>query len=169
MRMPPRSLQRNRCGFTLVEVTLAIAVALIGIVGVLAILPQGMQSARSAADNTITATIVENLFSQLRAGSFNNIVICPDTNNCNSPVKIDLTQTQNAPALFFDQTGSIVNTNNSNNNNIYYRVNLTWQPQNLNQPQQLSEVTATVYWPAFSPHPANTNIYTTAIAWYDNP
>lgn len=170
MRMSLHSLRRNRSGFTLIEVTLAIAVALIGIVGVLAILPQGMQSARSAADNTITATVVENIFSQLRTGNFQQgggTVICTDP-TCSSYVQINLGKDSPVETFYFDQAGVITNASRVAWN-TYYQMTLTY----TNQAQQglplLSLVTATVVWPAQAQSPPNTNIFTTEIAQYDLP
>lgn len=173
MNPPLPRFPRNRSGFTLVEVTLAIAVALIGIVGVLALLPQGMQSARSAVDSTISATLVQDIFSQLHIAPYNDIVICIETNTCANSVKLNLTQTQlpaNPKMLFFDQTGAIVNTATVTSD-TYYQMNLSYQPQQNLQQQNLSLslVTATVIWPALSLHPANTNSYTTLVTWYTNP
>ncbi len=162
MKTPPHSLRRHRSGFTLVEVTLAIAVAMIGIVAVLGLLPQGMQSARSAVDNTITATIAENIFSQLRVGSFANNVICKDA-NCTGTLAFHLNVSE-AGSLNYDQSGLPTNTNGGLS---YYLVNLTATntPGNAN----LTLVQATIVWPAYTKSPPNTNIFTTAITWYDNP
>lgn len=163
MSFPLPSSPRNRSGFTLVEVTLAIAVALIGILGVLALLPQGMQSARSAADNTISATIVQNIFNQLHTGDFASNVVCRDVDCVNTPLTLDLRQQQNG-TLYFDQSG--LPTNGSSSSPTYYEVTLNCQPQSGNQ--NLSLVQAIVIWPGFAKIPPNTNIYTTAITWYDN-
>jgi uncharacterized protein (TIGR02598 family) len=169
MRTSPRNLRRNQSGFTLVEVTLAIAVALIGIVAVLGLLPQGMQSARSAVDNTITATIAEGIFSQLRAGSFSQEEICRDP-ACSSqpapPLKLDLNNQltiQNGATLNYDQTGTITNVSAS-----YYQAQLSSQPLGSG----LAEVQVQLVWPAFNlanHAPPNTNIFSTLITWSDNP
>ena len=48
----PGRLRRLSRGFSLVEVTLAIAVVAIGLVGVMALFPLGMDAVRQAADST---------------------------------------------------------------------------------------------------------------------
>lgn len=47
-------------GFSLVEVTLAIAVVAIGLVGILAVFPLGLNAARTAADTTQMASVAQD-------------------------------------------------------------------------------------------------------------
>lgn len=54
-------------GFTLPEVTIAVAVCLVGLVGVLALLPNGLKSSRSAIDHTLAARIAEDELAWYRA------------------------------------------------------------------------------------------------------
>src|ERR1017187_7839345 len=65
---------RNRCmrghGFTLVEVMLSLAIVSIGLIAILGLLPTGLRSARDAADNTISATVIQDVFSTIRTNQF---------------------------------------------------------------------------------------------------
>ena len=66
------SRKQSDSAFSLIEVVLALAVSAIGLVAILGLLPQGLQASRDAADNTISATIVHDIFSTLRASPFLN-------------------------------------------------------------------------------------------------
>ncbi len=67
---------RNGDAFTLVEVMLALAIVSIGLIAILGLLPTGLRSARDAADNTISATVVQDSFSLLRNSPFHAAIIC---------------------------------------------------------------------------------------------
>ena len=54
------STRRTARGFSLVEVTLAVAVVAIGVVGILALFPLGMDAVRKAADDTQMMAIGED-------------------------------------------------------------------------------------------------------------
>ena len=54
-------------GFTLVEVTLSLAVVMIGLMAVLGMVANGLRSSRSAVDNTVPAMIAHDVFSQVKA------------------------------------------------------------------------------------------------------
>ena len=54
------SARRTARGFSLVEVTLAVAVVAIGVVGILALFPLGMDAVRKAADDTQMMAIGED-------------------------------------------------------------------------------------------------------------
>lgn len=145
-------------GFTLVEVMLALAIASLGIVAVLGLLPTGLQSSRDAADNTLSATIVQDAFSTLRTNAFHNALVC-DT--C---LTRDLATYTTVPGVSsvsnaYDQAGFSANWPNA-----YYKVVLDYQPQT---PLVLTRVTATVIWPAKSKAPMNTNVFVTMIGQYD--
>ena len=147
---------RATAAFSLVEVALAVAVIAIGLLVILGLFPQGLQSARDAADNTLSATIAQDLFSQLRSSSFTNVTNCNQT-SCT----VFGLHTNGTYRFDFDHDGFITNAAS------YYQVILRCLPQS---PLVLSLVQATVVWPAHvSSAPINTNIFMTEIAWYDNP
>lgn len=60
----------SAAGFTLVEVSLAIGVAAIAILALLGMTSMGVQIGRLAVDDTITATIAQDIFAGLRGQEF---------------------------------------------------------------------------------------------------
>jgi uncharacterized protein (TIGR02598 family) len=62
---PPKSKLRGNSGFSLVEVTLAVGIAALGIIAVLGLMPQGLEMSRKtgelSAQRQITEQIVRNL------------------------------------------------------------------------------------------------------------
>jgi uncharacterized protein (TIGR02598 family) len=57
----------SSAGFTLAEVSLAVAICVLGLMGVLAMLPQALTSARDASARTHVTRIVEERLSDFRA------------------------------------------------------------------------------------------------------
>lgn len=57
---------RRAAGFTLVEIALAMLVVAIGMMGLLAVLPVGLQSSRDAADDSRVALLAHTVLSDLR-------------------------------------------------------------------------------------------------------
>ncbi len=175
----PRKQSAN--AFSLIEVVLALAVSAIGLVAILGLLPQGLQASRDAADNTISATIVHDIFSTIRASPFTNIT---DLNSFgfavypgDSPLSGQYTNLQTCTLLpppvgqpaqgavaYFDQAGIATNSVNGQPCG-YYKVTLNFQPETV-PPAAVSMVTATVVWPALSASPINTNVFVTKVAQY---
>ena len=151
-RNSQRSLLTNMSGFTLIEVVLAVAIASIGIIAILGLLPNAIQSSRDAADNTLSATIAQDIFSDMRTQPFNSVDIGKGSHNLNLFSGSD--------TLNFDGNGFRMPPP------TYYEVTIKYQPQ---PPLKISQVQATVVWPAFAANPANTNTFTTVVAWYDQP
>jgi prepilin-type N-terminal cleavage/methylation domain-containing protein len=164
-------------GFSLVEVALAVAVIAIGLLVVIGLFPQGLQSARDAADNTMSATIVQDLFSYLRSYPFSAppMQICPLPIPLGNPgypgcdllatqIPINLNLANGNTTLNFDQDGLITTNPYVVGFAGYYQVLLAWQAQGA--PVNRALVEATVIWPAQSPAPMNTNIFVTMIATY---
>jgi type II secretory pathway pseudopilin PulG len=63
---PPRD--PRRAAFSLIEVILALGVVTIGLIAILAVLPQGMAAARDATDQMQAGLIADDLFNTMRAG-----------------------------------------------------------------------------------------------------
>ena len=146
----PASLKRKTArAFTLVEVALALGVMSVGIIAILGLLPSALQSARNAADNTVTATIVQDLFSTLRAQPFTTASLSSLGGS-----SFQLNNPANTGTLNFDQAGNVTNTSGSYLS--YYRVVVTSASQ---APFAKANVQATVFWPAWSSShpPLNTN------------
>lgn len=57
---------RSSAGFTLVEIALALLVVSIGMMGILALLPAGLQSGKDAADDSRIALMAEGVLDDLR-------------------------------------------------------------------------------------------------------
>lgn len=66
-------MNRRVSGFSLVEVSLAMAIASIALVTLLAMLPQGMDTMREAGDEAIEARIHQQILSELQMSSFDNL------------------------------------------------------------------------------------------------
>jgi type II secretory pathway pseudopilin PulG len=152
--------------FSLVEVTLALAIIAVALVAIIGLLPQGVQSSRNTADNTMAATILQDAFSQCRSQPFNNILMCNQWNpggNCLNSVKIDLTVDNVWPVptpdiLDYDQDGYITNGTS------YYRLTIR---HSLDPTlPSLARVIAVVSWPALSSSPLNNVTNVTMIARY---
>ncbi|HUI08250.1 MAG TPA: prepilin-type N-terminal cleavage/methylation domain-containing protein [Verrucomicrobiae bacterium] len=152
-------------GFSLVEVTIALAVMAIGLVAILGLLPRGVQSSRNAADNTLAATIAHDVFNAIRTQPFTAVSLNAYGFGT-SPYNL-----QNAypglgssVAAYFDQSGLTPETAEDD----YFRVDLSFQPHTLPTVLPLSTVTATVFWPAKSGMTTflNTNVFVTEIANY---
>jgi len=155
----------NRLGFTLVEVMLALAIVSIGLIAILGLLPTGLRSARDAADNTISATIVQDIFNSIRtnqSNQFTNVSLSgfgfPQPSQPTPPY--NLLNSYAPITAYFDQEGFSPATPQDH----YFQVNLTFTNQ---APLALSMVTATVIWPAQSKNPANRNVFVTQIAQYN--
>jgi prepilin-type N-terminal cleavage/methylation domain-containing protein len=168
-------------GFTLVEIVLAMAVAAIGLVAVLGLSPQGLQASRDAADNTISATLVHDIFSTIRTTPFTNITNLDSFGFMPSLTHSSYTNLQafpvNGPLVlsnYLDEAGFYTTPDaHGFYTNGYYKVVLTFQPELPSSatvgrpPSSVCIVTATVVWPAHSASPINTNIFVTKVAYYN--
>lgn len=67
MKIP---IQNRTGGFSLVEVTLAMAIAAVGLVSIIGMLPQGMQTMRDAGDRAIEARIHQQILGELQMTPF---------------------------------------------------------------------------------------------------
>jgi uncharacterized protein (TIGR02598 family) len=65
--------QSSRQGFSLIEVTLAVAIAAVGFITLLGILPQGLDMARRSANLASEARIVQKLAGELQSGSWEDL------------------------------------------------------------------------------------------------
>ncbi len=172
---------RSRSAFSLIEVVLALAVSALGLIAILGLLPQGLQASRDAADNTISAAIVHDIFSTLRTTPFTNLASNMDslgfipkltgssyTNLQAFPVTPPVYSISN----YLDQVGFYTTPDlNGYYTNAYYKVTLTFQPEIApNAPfgtlATVATVTATVVWPAHAASPINTKVFVTKVAQY---
>jgi len=63
----------SRRGFTLVEVLVALAILLTGIIAVLIMFPQSLKAARMAAERSVTSQAAHSVMSQIRATSADSL------------------------------------------------------------------------------------------------
>ena len=159
--------------FSLVEVAIALAVLAVGLLAIMGLFPQGLQASRDAADNTIAATIVQDLFSRIRSQPFNTaFTICtdqyppgdPNYPGCKPSGIIPPLSPNSVNTLTFDQDGFITNTTTANPQyRAYYRAVVYWgAPVGGVLP-----ITVQICWPALTATPVNTNTFFTEIAQYD--
>ena len=66
MKYPNRKRQE---GFTLLEVLIALAILIVGIVAIMQLFPSSLLQARIAAEKTITAELANSVVGQIRAAS----------------------------------------------------------------------------------------------------
>jgi uncharacterized protein (TIGR02598 family) len=140
-------------GFTLVEIMIALAVVAIGLIAIVGMIPQGIQSARDAADNTLAATIVQDTLNQVR--------LVASTPGGGWPPSWPSAW---YPDAYYDAVGT--NQISSTSPDRYYRVNLNARPSAL--VPNLLTVVAIVSWPAQSASPLNAVTNFTQIANYQN-
>ncbi len=134
---------RARAGFSLVEVMVALVVIAVGLIAIVGLIPQGIQSSRSAADNTLVATIVHDIFNQMRATW--------------PPVSTN---------IFYDAAGVNSFPALSSSPDRHFHIVATAQLSASVPQLQLYAVTAVVTWPAKAQNPVNTNVFFTEIARY---
>jgi uncharacterized protein (TIGR02598 family) len=132
-------------GFSLVEIMLALAIMAIGLIAIIGLIPQGVQSGRGAVDNTLAATVAHDTFNDLRR----QLIATPwPPSTAPQDICYDAVATNQLPdCTTVDR---------------YFHIHLTSQ---LVSPALLA-VAATVTWPAKSAVPQNTNVFFTQIANY---
>jgi uncharacterized protein (TIGR02598 family) len=142
----------NQNGFTLVEVTLALAVVLIGLMAVLGMVANGLKSSRSAAENCVPAMIANDIFNQCR-GPYRSYVNATD-----------LSTFRQQETRVYDINGVAVGNASPNryyDTTIYYE-NVAGVPAAQNQ--YVARLRVQVCWPALSTPCPNTNTFITQVA-----
>ncbi|MFC5455287.1 Verru_Chthon cassette protein B [Prosthecobacter fluviatilis] len=74
-RTQPRFLGTSRqpAGFSLVEVTIAVAISALGFITLLGLLPQGINMARNSAEMSVGSKIMQKLSGEMQSMSWNRI------------------------------------------------------------------------------------------------
>ena len=62
-------MKQHNWGFTLMEILLAMSILIVGLVGILALFPAGLNATRKAMEDTNAALIAESAYSSLRAAA----------------------------------------------------------------------------------------------------
>lgn len=137
------SPRTHRAGFTLTEIVLALAVIAIAFVGVLGLLPAGLDASRQAADSTVVAEILEDLHNRLQGQQLKTGAV------------------GFSPA-FYDDHGNFLDTpKNTANPSRLYRAEVkisSWQAASSNKQGSaalkpantgvsLRPITISLYWP----------------------
>jgi uncharacterized protein (TIGR02598 family) len=140
----------------LVEIMIALAVVAIGLIAIVGLIPQGVQSAHDAADNTIASTIVQDTFNQLRL-----FASAPSTSWSPTPT---WPATLYPADSYYDVNGTNINTTMPTAA-TYYDVHLVMQ--STSNPVT---VVAMVMWPVKTgvTAPLNTNTFFTVIGNYQH-
>lgn len=127
----PRAARRS-AGFSLVEIVLSIGIIATVLVGVIGLLPAGLNASREATNHTVVATILEDVHHRLEAQP------------------LELGPASFSPA-FYDDLGVYVSPNASDEAKArrLYRVDLeivNWQTQ-PNDTSSLKPVSIKLSWP----------------------
>ena len=155
-RMIKNTMQRGRHAFTLIEVMVALAVVTLGLVAVLGLIPIGLKCARDTADNTLAATTVQDIFTNVRS----TFKTCGEATP--QPLSGLVTYHQSPPLWFgSDGNGPVAVGAGS-----YFQVDLTYE-RVIPGLTTLYRVTAVVTWPAHiqvTPSSLPGNTFVTEIA-----
>jgi len=93
---------KRECGFSLIEVTIAMAIAAVALVTLLGLIPQGMNTMREAGDQAIMGRIHQQLLNELQSTPFDD------------SVGDSLLDAYNGAQFFYDSQGEeLSNTMNS--------------------------------------------------------
>lgn len=96
LHVPPGA-QRKRAGFSLIEVTLAIAIVAFAFIALIGLLPAGMSVFNQTMDSTNEMRISSDLTALLQASEYNKI-----------PTNVDIVKN----IFYFDVDGALVDTDN---------------------------------------------------------
>jgi type II secretory pathway pseudopilin PulG len=134
----------------------AIAVVAIGLTAVLGLLPGAIQSGRTAADNTLAATLAQDAFASMRR----QVLALATTGPSWSLGPLGTT-----PSITYWDAAGVINTPPLPDR--YFQVTRAWTPSSL-MPNSMLILTATVTWPANAPAASqNSSIFVTEIARYN--
>lgn len=67
--------RKAKTGFTLVEVSLALLIVAVGMLGTLAVIPQGSRAAKDAREDTFAAMVSQSVLSSLRGHIHNGLPV----------------------------------------------------------------------------------------------
>lgn len=124
----------NQSAFSIVEVALALAIASVGLVTILAMAPQAMETSRSSADRTAIGVVLEDIQENIRGLPL--VVGIPEKNR-----------------YFYDIQGraTIVDPENKDAMPPFFRVDIELveisEPATLENAESLLAVAATIWWP----------------------
>src|SRR6185295_16320098 len=74
IRSGSTTIVRQRRGFSLVELAIALGILAVAVIGLMALMPTGMSQARNAMDITITAQIAQRILSDAEQADFDELI-----------------------------------------------------------------------------------------------
>lgn len=118
---------RSRAGFTLVEVMIAIGVAVVSLMGIFVLMQTGLSNYREAMNSTITATIGQQMISQYLLAGFDTIQTKPPQTNWFDERGLELPDTNKDQAVYrsLSQTEVPADLGISGNDLLKLKVNIT--------------------------------------------
>jgi uncharacterized protein (TIGR02598 family) len=108
----PRWASVLRQGFSLPEVTIAVAIAALGLVSVLGLLPTGLENVRVAGNNIATSRICQEMISEIQSADWGTLNTGSSGSNVGNWNK--LTGYNNA-RRFFDGEGTLIGSTQGGN------------------------------------------------------
>jgi len=142
-----RSLARTCCGFSLVEVTIAVGIAVFGVVSVMGLLPVALICMREAMDRVTETNLVRQFagealntpFSKLDAWSEVGVRYFDEQGLPSAPSDARFSVTLEAVAPLFPVSPDIDQTASSNSSRIV-RITVRKQPQVPGDPGQIESL-----------------------------
>ncbi|XHR31170.1 MAG: Verru_Chthon cassette protein B [Chthoniobacteraceae bacterium] len=74
---PQKHWPRGKRGFTLIEITLALGIVSFAFIGLLGLLPAGLQTFRSAVDTSVRSQIIQRICSDAMQADFDTLISNP--------------------------------------------------------------------------------------------
>jgi uncharacterized protein (TIGR02598 family) len=155
MKNAPFTHAGSTRGFSLIEVVLALAVVAVGLVTIIGLFPQGLNSARRAMDDSLSAMVAQDVLAARRVSIQDG------------KAAIGIVAATDSP-LWYDATGTNLESAASSINAMY---KCEIRATKINS--QLEQTEVDIYWPWYSailanknPPPPNTNTFVTMIAKY---
>jgi len=116
-------LPTKKAGFTLTEVLMAMAVLLIGVLGVIQLFPTGLNASRESKDETVATNLVQAKLENFKAANYDDIV---------NEDRAKVSTNPNDPSYKFDRQTQVQ----------YVDTNLAQSTQDLG----LKKIIVTVFW-----------------------
>jgi type II secretory pathway pseudopilin PulG len=165
---PRRIASVTTRAFTLIEVSLATAVAAVAVLGLLVVLVAAFGISRKASDETLQGNIAQELFSEIRGCSFDAVVLnslmAPGSLNSPKTTPLNLgTLTTNTlwGEMFFDPDGVRLPSGGPQ----YFKCAVKFGPM-LDMTGQVAYAQLEFVEPAHTINPVVTNIFYTRISRY---
>jgi uncharacterized protein (TIGR02598 family) len=111
-RALPRWASVLQPGFSLPEVTIAVAIAALGLVSVLGLLPTGLENVRVAGNNIATSRILQEMISEIQSADWGTLASGSSGSNVGNWNKLT---NYNNSRRFFDGEGTLIGSSQGTN------------------------------------------------------